>query len=69
VINCTKSRALRYEMRKVWNLPDELRFGSSGLDWLPLLLSSLNAETKARVLLLLWHAWGGADTATILGSA
>jgi hypothetical protein len=45
-------------------------------DWLPLLLSSLNAETKVRVLLLVWRAWHmrnnvmhGGDTATIMGSA
>jgi hypothetical protein len=49
VVRCTKAAALRYEMRQHWSLPDEQQ--------LLLLLSSLDGETKAKTLLLLWRAW------------
>jgi hypothetical protein len=29
----------------------------TGPDWLMILLSSVNEEVKAKILLLLWHAW------------
>jgi hypothetical protein len=57
VIRCTKAAALRREMRKVWRLQDEEQFYATGPEWLQLLLSHLDDETKANNLLLLWQVW------------
>jgi hypothetical protein len=52
VIRCPKAKALRRELRKHWALPDEDHFVCTGPDWLLVpLLSRLDAETKAKVLL------------------
>jgi hypothetical protein len=40
-ITCTKARALRNEMRKIWDLCSEEVFKYTGSDWLPLLLGNL----------------------------
>jgi hypothetical protein len=55
-VACTKARAIRKEMRKVWNLPKEDDFRLTGRDWLLILLSKLSKETQGQVLLLLWRA-------------
>lgn len=57
VVSCTKSRALRTEMRKVWNIPSETLFQFTGEDWLQNLLGPCNMETRTKVLLLLWRCW------------
>jgi hypothetical protein len=57
VVTCTKARALRQELRAAWPLPDEEQFLQSGQDWLILLLSRVDKETGARILLLFWRAW------------
>lgn len=57
VVLCPKARALRSEMRKHLQLPDELQFRYTGPDWLLTLLGLLDWETEACVLLLLWRAW------------
>jgi hypothetical protein len=76
VIRCTKAWALRQEMRHHWQLPDEEQFKYSGPDWLLHFLSSVASEVKARIVLLLWHAWDlrndvvhAKGMATIMGSA
>jgi hypothetical protein len=32
VVGCTKARALRHEMKKIWDLPDEAQFQFVGTD-------------------------------------
>jgi hypothetical protein len=56
-VKCTKVVALRREMRRNWELPDEKQFTHSGPNWLLHLLASVDGETKACILLLLWRAW------------
>jgi hypothetical protein len=76
VVRCTKTAALRQEMRKHWLLPHEQKFQWSGLEWLLLLLSSVNNNTRARILRLMWRAWHlrndnihGKRLETVAGSA
>jgi hypothetical protein len=76
VVNCTKARALRYEMRAAWSLPDEKQFQFRGPDWLLLLLDSVGRATGAHILLLFWRAWHlrndsvhGKGTDSVMGSA
>ncbi|XP_073355646.1 uncharacterized protein [Aegilops tauschii subsp. strangulata] len=57
VIACTKSRALRSEIRAVWDIPEEIQFRDSGKDWLQNLLAQCNSEMRTKVLLLLWRCW------------
>ncbi|VAH99193.1 unnamed protein product [Triticum turgidum subsp. durum] len=57
VVSCTKSKALRNEMRGIWDLPSEKLFGYTGVDWLQNLLLPCNSETRSKVLLLLWRCW------------
>jgi hypothetical protein len=52
-VACTKSRALRQEMRKYWDLPDESLFRFSGPDWLFILSDSISKERRGLVLMLL----------------
>jgi hypothetical protein len=75
VVLCTKAKALRSEMRKHWLLPDEAQFRYTGPDWLILLLDSVDKETRAQILFLLWRAWylrndiiHGKGTTSIVGS-
>lgn len=75
VVRCTKAAALRKEIQQHWLLPDEQQFTFSGPDWLFLLLSRVNKETGARILLLFWRAWylrndsiHGKGTGSIRGS-
>jgi hypothetical protein len=49
MIRCTKTRALRYELRKHWLLPEEEMLTNTGPDWLLLLLSALDEAMKANV--------------------
>jgi hypothetical protein len=44
---------MRYELRKVWNLPEEGRFRFTGSDWFLHLVSSVDDETRDKTL----HAW------------
>ena len=57
VVMCTKSRALREAMRKVWNLPNENRFWYTGENWLRTVLHTENEEMHAKILLLFWRCW------------
>jgi hypothetical protein len=57
VIRCTRAASLRKEMTKFWPLPPEHKFMQNGNEWLLMLLSSVNKDSKARILLLLWRAW------------
>lgn len=56
-VKCTKSRALRQEMRKFWNLPEEKDFAYTGKDWLPILLANCCKEQRGLVLMTLWRSW------------
>jgi hypothetical protein len=56
-INCTKARALRYEMRKHWLLPPEHNFAYSGPEWLQNLLLNSSQSQRGKVLMLLWRSW------------
>ena len=57
VIACTKSRALRYAMRKEWKLPAKKEFWYTGKDWLQILLDKHDSGMRINILLLLWRAW------------
>jgi hypothetical protein len=57
VVRCIKPTALRCALREFWDLPDEKGFANTGPDWLLLLLNSVDARTKSRILLLLWRSW------------
>jgi hypothetical protein len=75
VVRCTKAVALRHEMRRHWSLSGELQFQYTGPDWLPQMLSMVDKETKARILLLFWRVWHlrndvhGQGRSTVAGSA
>jgi hypothetical protein len=56
-ICCTKSRALRYEMRKHWDIPNESVFSFTGKDWLQNLMYKLNKKQRSQILMLLWRSW------------
>lgn len=57
VISCTKSKALRFAMRKEWRLPEEKEFWYTETDWLQILLDKYDSEIRKKILLLLWRAW------------
>ena len=57
VINCTKARALRSEIRKVWKFPSERAFAYAGPNWLQCLLGTCDVRTRDRILLMFWRAW------------
>lgn len=57
VVSCTKSRALRFAMREVWNLPQEKSFWHTGNDWLQVLLDTVPEEMRTKILLLMWRCW------------
>jgi ribonuclease HI len=64
------SLSMRHEMRRHWFLLDEKQFRCTGPDWLLLLLSSVDADGKANILLLFWRAWHLVKgTSSIIGSA
>jgi ribonuclease HI len=44
-------------MRNYWKLPDEKCFRYTGNDWLQVLLGSVDENTRAKILLLLWRSW------------
>jgi ribonuclease HI len=56
-IGCTKSRAMRYEMRKYWDIPNVSSFYFTGKDWLQNLLYKLNKRQRSQTLMLLWRCW------------
>ena len=53
VVACTKSRALRDELRKDWELISEDMLVRSGVEWFLLLLDKLDIEARAHVFFLL----------------
>jgi hypothetical protein len=53
IVRCTKSRALRHEMRKHWQIPPEHIFTYTGPDWLQNLLMNLNPTQRSQILMLL----------------
>jgi ribonuclease HI len=57
VMECTTARALRYEMRQLWDLPSEEEMSRSGKDWVLILLDKLNEKSRAMVMFLWWRAW------------
>jgi hypothetical protein len=57
LVECTKARALRVEMRKYWDLPEEKAFRYTGPDWLQIMLSNIQLNRRGLVLLVLWRAW------------
>jgi hypothetical protein len=52
-----KAVALRHEMRSGWLLPNEYEFRYTGPDWLLLLLSRVDDDVGAHILLIFWQAW------------
>jgi ribonuclease HI len=57
VVQCTKARALRKEMRKHWCLSGEDHFIQDGTDWLLMLMQKVDKDVGANILLLFWRAW------------
>ena len=57
VVACTKSRALRDELRKDWELISEDMLVRSGPEWFFLLLDKLDTEARAQVLFCFWRSW------------
>jgi hypothetical protein len=57
VVACTKARALRHEVREVWDLPPESSFVRTCDDWLQIMLSAVDDLTRSRLLLLFWRCW------------
>jgi hypothetical protein len=57
VMECTTARTLRYEMRKLWDLPTEEEMSRFGKDWVLILLDKLNEKSRAMVMFLWWRAW------------
>ena len=73
---CTRSKALRFTMRPIWNLPKEDKFRYTGTDWLQILLNSQDEITRRRILMLFWQCWNlrndaihGVGKGTVQGSA
>jgi hypothetical protein len=56
-VNCTMARALRWEMRKHWDLPPERNFSNTGPDWLQQLFGTCETRQRSRILMTLWRAW------------
>jgi hypothetical protein len=46
IVECTKARALRLEMRKIWDLPEESAFRYTGPDWLQIMLSNIQESRR-----------------------
>jgi hypothetical protein len=57
LVRCTLARALREELRKLWQLPSEEMFQVSGKEWLLYLLSNTAKEARPKLLFLLWCIW------------
>jgi hypothetical protein len=58
VVRCSKAKALRWELRKHWVLPGEDQIGLLRRGRLVVsMLSRLDTEMKAKVLMLFWRAW------------
>jgi ribonuclease HI len=56
-MRCTKSVALRQNLRNVWDLPDEKELQNSGEEWTLRILNSVNSEMRAKLMMLWWRAW------------
>jgi hypothetical protein len=54
VVECPRAKALRQELRGCWALLEEEQLRHNGPDWLILLLSSVNKEVGALILLMFW---------------
>jgi hypothetical protein len=57
LIRCTLARALREEMRNVWELPTEEDLQVTGPEWLLTLLHGMSVDMRSRTLFLLWRVW------------
>lgn len=57
IVSCTKSKALRHEMKGAWDLPSEDKFRFTGVDWLQNLLGPCSQEARTKILILLWRCW------------
>lgn len=44
-------------MKKKWGLPDLDQFPTDDSDWILFLLDNTDAETRDKLLLVLWRAW------------
>ena len=56
-INCTKAKALRNQLRKIWKIPAEDMFRKTGPDWLILMLANTPKDCHAQIILMLWRDW------------
>jgi ribonuclease HI len=56
-VMCTKSRALRTQMRTYWQLPPERAFRLTGPEWFQNLLINSTKSQRCQILMLLWRSW------------
>ena len=56
-VACTKAKAFRNQLRKVWKIPAENKLGQTWPDWLLLILANTPKICHAQILLVLWRAW------------
>ena len=56
-MRCTKAAALRENIRKIWELPNENKLQNTGTEWTLNILSSVNADMRVKLMLLWWRAW------------
>jgi hypothetical protein len=57
IVECTKAKALRFEMRKHWDLPREEDMVKTCEDWLLILLDKTKKDMHQAIMMLLWRCW------------
>jgi ribonuclease HI len=57
MMTCPKALALRSELRKIWDLPEEEELRWSGQDWVLNILDNQPEETRNKLMFLWWRAW------------
>jgi hypothetical protein len=56
-MTCTKARALRQGLSKIWDLPDEKDTPYTGTDWVLILLDRLSKDDRDKMMFIWWRAW------------
>jgi hypothetical protein len=56
-VTCPKARALRMELRGVWNISRKEVFNCSGPDWMLILLDRLTPTVSEQILFMFWSDW------------
>jgi ribonuclease HI len=56
-MNCTKAKALRQGLSKIWELPHESELVFTGNEWVLVLLDKLPKEMRDKLMFIWWRAW------------